>query len=124
MVIAGIAIPLALVGIERMWSYFRKRHDTLLKNSYDVENLFKNVNNLKESVDETNKKQEETTSMTREMVKKLDTLVTDTKKTREAQQKLVNVIYKHDDQIRLLGEKSNINVDAVARRHNLFDEVG
>lgn len=124
MVVAGIAIPLALLGIERMFSYFKKRHDTLLKNSYNVETLFTNVNNLKESVDDTNKKQEETTNMTKEMVGKLDILVEDTKETRKTQQKLINVIYKHDDQIRLLGERNNINIDAVARRHNLFDEQG
>ncbi len=31
-VIAGVAISLGGLGIERMWSYFRKRHDTLMKN--------------------------------------------------------------------------------------------
>lgn len=122
LVATGIAAPLALLGIERMWSYFRKRHDILLKNTYDVETLFTNVNNLKSSIDETSKKQSEVTDMTKVMAGKLDELVVDTKETRKSHQKLINVIYKHDDQIRILGEKQNVNVDAVARRHNLFDE--
>ncbi len=79
-VIAGVAISLGGLGIERMWSYFRKRHDTLMKNNYDISTLFDDVNGLKESVDENSKKQEETSKVTLDIAASVKQLVVDTKK--------------------------------------------
>ena len=55
-ILAGVGSGIFIFGIERIVNYVRKRHDTVLKSSYDINTLFDNYTNLKKSVDEGNQK--------------------------------------------------------------------
>ena len=119
-VLAGGATFLIGFGIERIINYVRRRHDTVLKSSYDINTLFDNYNNLKRTVDDGNQKQNENALASKEIVAKLDTLVTETRDAKRMNQKMLELLYKHDTQIRLVAAKQKLDVEAMDSL-NMFD---
>ena len=112
-VLAGGATFLIGFGIERIINYVRKRHDTVLKSSYDINTLFDNYTNLKKSVDEGNQKQNENALASKEIVAKLDTLLNESRDSKKMNQKMLELLYKHDTQIRLVAAKQKLDTEAM-----------
>ena len=112
-ILAGVGSGIFIFGIERIVNYVRKRHDTVLKSSYDINTLFDNYTNLKKSVDEGNQKQNDSMLASKEIVAKLDTLVTETRDAKRMNQKMLELLYKHDTQIRLVAAKQKLDTEAM-----------
>lgn len=118
----GVATFLIGLAIERAISYVRKRHDSLMKNSYDLNTLFDNYTNLKKSTEEMLNNQYEAKMVAKELIAKMDMMMGETKDTKKAYSKILEVLYRHDTQIRVMANNRNLNTDVLDSMRIFEDE--
>lgn len=95
-VVGSIIAALGTIGFAKIWNYWRKRHDTLLKTTYDVDALFQNYEGLKKSVDEQVLKNNEIGLAVKENSAKIDALIQENKETQKAFRKVIDILYRHE----------------------------
>lgn len=121
-IMTGVATFLIGLAIERAISYVRKRHDSLMKNSYDLNTLFDNYTNLKKSTEEMLNNQYEAKMVAKELIAKMDMMMGETKDTKKAYSKILEVLYRHDTQIRVMANNRNLNTDVLDSMRIFEDE--
>lgn len=104
-VTGAIITALTITGIWKIWNYSRKRHDTLLKSTYDIDTLFSNYEDLKKSLDDNNTKNNEIALHVKENSAKIDSLIQEGKENQRAFRKILSIMYKHQEQINLLADR-------------------
>lgn len=101
----AIIAALTITGIWKVWNYSRKRHDTLLKSTYDIDTLFSNYEDLKKSVDDNMTKNNEISLSVKDNSAKIDSLIQESKENRQAFRKVLSIMYRHQEQINLLADR-------------------
>lgn len=121
-IISGVIVTIVTVAIERLISYIKKEREVRIKTTYQLNEMTDDTTSLKTELNDTIKKTNENIANIKETIGKLDSMSKEVTETRKAYRRLVNILNKHESEIRTIAKKTDVDISAFSDRDFTFKE--